>query len=138
MNIIDFIVCDDIRHEIGNKNTIIGAYDEELTFIEQDSKEKDTWPKVLKLGFFVRVKLLEEDPLPDELTLEFIHQEKIFSSVKVKIQASTKVHLLGFSLVNNNFKIPGSGDIIFKLKLFKNGQLIFDESPEYKLSVNLN
>ena len=28
MKIVDFIVCDDIRREIGGKNTIIGVYDE--------------------------------------------------------------------------------------------------------------
>lgn len=134
MNILDFIVCDDIRHEVSNKITIIGAYADLLIFPVQDATV-DQWPKQLKMGFFIRIKRHEEDPIPDEFHVEFVHEGKIFSNVRGNISAPQKVTLFNLPIVSDGFKIPGKGQISFNVKLFKNKKLIFDSSPDYRLKV---
>ena len=134
MNIIDFIVCDDIRHEVSNKNTIIGAYDEQLVFHVQDVTV-DQWPKQLKLGFFIRIKLHEGDPMPDEFHVEFVHEGKIFSNVRGSFSVPSKITLINLALVSNHFKISGKGQISFNVKLLKSNKLIFESSPDYRLTV---
>lgn len=49
MRINNFILCDDIRTEVGNKKSLMGVYSKEITFsVAKD--EKKQWPKELVLG----------------------------------------------------------------------------------------
>lgn len=134
MNILDFIVCDDIRHEASNKITIIGAYADQLIFPVQDATA-DQWPKQLKMGFFIRIKLHEEDPIPDEFHVEFVLEEKTFANVRGNVSTTSKVTLITLPLVSDRFQIPGKGQISFNVKLYKNKSLIFESSPDYRLKV---
>ena len=52
MNIINFILCDDIRSEAGNKKSLMGVYTKELSF-SVTAEEKGVWPKDLMLGMML-------------------------------------------------------------------------------------
>jgi len=134
VNILDFIVCDDIRYEVSNKITIIGAYADQLVFYVQDVTV-DQWPKQLKLGFFIRIKLHEEDPIPDEFHVEFVQDGKIFTNVRGNFSAPSKITLFTLALVSDHFKIPGKGQINFNIKIFKNKKIIFEGSPDYRIEI---
>jgi hypothetical protein len=135
MKIFDFIVCDDIRFEINNKNTLIGIYDD-LNF-NVDKLSLDQWPKAMKLGFFVRIKLEPSDEI-DEFQLEFFLNEKEISKARGLINNPIeKSLLLNIALVNNNFIIPNKGIISFKLKFFNSKKLVCELEPDYKLKVDV-
>lgn len=135
MKIYDFIVCDDIRFEIGNKNTLIGIYDD-LNF-NVDKISLDQWPKAIKLGFFVRIKLDPSDEI-DEFQLEFFLNNKEFSNAKGLINNPIEKNLLlNIALVNNTFVIPNKGTITFKIKFFNDKKLVCELEPDYKLKVDV-
>jgi len=52
MKIINFILCDDIRTEVGNKKSLMGVYSKEILFTA-NTEEKETWPKSLILGMML-------------------------------------------------------------------------------------
>jgi len=60
MKITNFIVCDDIRHEEGNKISLMGVYDEVITFPVSPDKV-DVWPKTLSFAVYIRAAIDRED-----------------------------------------------------------------------------
>lgn len=62
MKLLDLIICDDIRQEVGGKQSLIGVYsDLIINFIPGQV----VWPVNFKLGIFIRIKLEENDLRPD-------------------------------------------------------------------------
>ena len=60
MKFSDIIVCDDVRREIGNKRTIVGAYADKIVFQHQQNVPQ--WPTFKPIGIFFRVIKEEGDP----------------------------------------------------------------------------
>ena len=89
MKISNFIICDDIRTEIGNKHSLIGVYDGVIEFNVPPS-EIGKWPKVLKLGLFAR------------FTTESDDERKKISRIRIKIENNGIEKSLVQSNLNTN------------------------------------
>ena len=143
MQLLDFIVCDDIRHEVGNKMTLVGIYGDQMQIMALPTPGEDKWPKAIKLAFFVRIKILNDEPMPNAFNLQFFQDEKEVNSIKQNVIIPTpppgmspqKVTLLNLALVFGNFKLLATGEINFKLTLLRDGKVIYDISPEYVLKI---
>ena len=73
MDILDFIVCEDIRQEIGGKCSIVGIYNDTIVL---NGLPKDVqWPIALRLGVFVRLLRDETEELPTDFRLKISHEE---------------------------------------------------------------
>lgn len=134
MKLLDFIVCDDIRHEIGNKPSIMGVYD---NIIFSPPPEGDLeWPITLRLGFFIRFLKEPGDVQPEAFRVEFIRDGSVFSKVEGIIKAASDS---GFSivLVNSAFQLIGVGPISFKIVFSKKGKVINQFEPDYRLHVEV-
>lgn len=137
MKLIDFIACEDIRHEIGNKMTLVGIYADQLSIMVLPKPAEDKWPKGIKMGIFIRIKV-DDSPMPDAFTMQFFQNEKEVDGIKGNVTIptpSTKVDLLNLAIVFGNFKISGIGEIKFRLKLLKDGEVIYEVSPDYTLKI---
>jgi hypothetical protein len=78
MKIADFIICDDIRRELGNKNTLIGVYDNLI--IQKVPNVNPVVPAGLKLAFFIRIKMGKDDSvLPDSFRFEALNNGKVIN-----------------------------------------------------------
>jgi hypothetical protein len=53
MKLVQFIVCDDIRKETGNKFSLMGIYENAIEFRVTPDK-KDKWPKTMRLGIYAK------------------------------------------------------------------------------------
>ncbi len=73
MKIINFIICDDIRSEMGNKKSLMGIYTKALSF-SVDADEKDIWPKELSLGMMLEFSISQN--IKSEA-----HEFKVFYSI---------------------------------------------------------
>lgn len=133
MKLIDFIVCDDIRREIGNKHTLVGVYDETVEFSVGKSGFKQ-WPKAMKLGFFIRVNF--DDEVPDEFSFNmlFLTEKKELGKGKVIINPTASKRL-NIVIVHNAFVFPNEGKIEFELVFYKNGKIIQEITPDCKLII---
>ena len=58
MKLLNFIICDDIRNELGNKHSLMGVYDDSIEF-QVTPDNQNTWPKSLKVGIYAKVKTEE-------------------------------------------------------------------------------
>ena len=132
----DFIICDDIRQEIWNKQTLIGVYDDTLDFYVDDIKN-DKWPKIMKTATYLRIQKEEKDVFPDKFKVTFFYESKPFLAAEGNIPENPRnIQLITIFIINNNFIYPGPGQYTFKLELFLKDSLIIDINPNYCLKVN--
>ncbi len=128
-----FLICDDIRTEIGNKHTLVGVYDDAIEFGVNNNT--NSWPKSIKLGFFIRVLL--KDSTPASFTFEATLNEET-----VKIGGGNFDNLpngirkLNLAMVYPNFIFKNSGEMKFTLTFYdKDSNLLSVLSPQYPLII---
>ena len=129
MKILDFLVCDDIRNEIGNKVSIMGLYDDVITF-NVTPENKNKWPKQLKLCFFIRTLFEEQDKEQNFDSFTITSKLGKHSSILAKgdfeptqISKSDKMIL---TILNDGFIFNEAGEMsfIFDLHSKKSGKTI--------------
>jgi len=136
MKLLNFIICDDIRKELGNKHSLMGIYDDSIEF-QVTSDNQNTWPKLLRIGIYAKVKT-EENEKVYRFKIRMKYNEKEIVLVDgglnhPKIKPSGKIVI---SLVNGAFKFENPGNIIFFLDFFnQKKELIATLSPEFVFSV---
>lgn len=114
MRLLDFVICDDIRTEIGNKLSLMGVYTG--TYIIPDNIVK--WPFPTRFGFFIR--LLAEGDQPGH---DFEFHILRLGETKVKIEGSIlnidpgKPFIIHFNI--SPFLIKEAGTLDFEIRFLK-------------------
>lgn len=124
MQLVDFIICDDIRFELKNKISIIGIYNEALN-IEANNPEQIPWPLSVPVGIYMRFTYDEEDQLAQGSTIPFT-----FSATKKSDQEEEVLARLTGQYTHNNpeshyicipirtsLQMKGPGVLLFSLTL---------------------
>lgn len=98
-----FIVCDDIRSELGNKYSLMGIYLDSVVF-QRLKGSTEVWPKALKLGFYIRLVKEQEDMevCPDS-TFNFYSER------------DGKTELLGNGIINDRKAINQNGKFVITI-----------------------
>jgi len=137
MKILAFLVCDDIRNEIGNKNSLIGVYDDRILFNVTPDR-KNTWPKTMKIGIFAVIALEGKDPKKFSFKMKYNEKEQLLGGGEIRFKSDdTKKHKFKVAMVYNNFPFDKPGKIKFTFEFFdKDGALIDSVSPTYELEVS--
>ncbi len=124
MKLRDFIICDDIRIETGNKQTLVGVYQDTIDFPGTPA-DSDKWPKALKLGFFARILLESKDDLGFEeisFNVRFDDAEEIeLSRGKVEISKMTP-SVFVISIVHGAMSFPREVRAQFFFRFYRSGQ----------------
>ncbi|MDQ7797673.1 MAG: hypothetical protein RDU76_01845 [Candidatus Edwardsbacteria bacterium] len=135
MKLVDFIICDDIRFEIGEKHTLVGLYGD-INFTQRKG-QKPVLPAMIKLGIFIRCIVDKKAENPDAFLLELLHDTKgKLAQVEGALVIPEAVKYINLALVNN-YVIPDVGKIIFKLHLFKEKKEVDCIEPVYTFEVKI-
>ena len=130
MKLSSFLICDDIRQELGNKQSLIGIYDDTLNF-DVPLNISNKWPKVIKLGVFI--KLMFDDDT-EKNNFHRIRLEYTSNNETVQLLDSTKqvipqnqLNGITISIVTNQLLIKASGDMPLRCIIFdRNNKIIGD------------
>lgn len=133
MKLLDLIVCDDIRQEIGGKQSLIGVYSDLV--INYPPEKKIQLPLNLKIGIFLRFKIDVEDSIPESFEINCIQNEKIIMTFNGNLKFPKDINYFNLAVVNNAFPIPNTGEIIFKISFKKDNKILYSFDPEYTLKV---
>ncbi len=113
-----FIVCDDIRAELGNKFSLMGIYLDRIVF-QRPKGTPEIWPKAIKLGFYLRFLAEKKD-------------EAIESGITFNFYCENNGQLqrLGSGVIDNPKALLGTGKfainmMISSLIINKQGTLNF-------------
>lgn len=132
MQLIDFIVCDDIRNEISGKNTLVGVYSDLIVYLPE---KFDKFPVKMKLGFFIRIKRQQNDEVPNSFLVQFFQNGKKFEEMHGELKAPENVKNFVLSLIHGAFPIPNIERVDFKIILKKNDKVIWEHKSIYSLNV---
>lgn len=120
MKIINFLICDDIRFEIGNKHSLIGVYDGKIIFNVLPDKQGQ-WPKNNKIGIFAKFQLESEKPYSFSLKVFYNKKEKEIGKGLLNIDHSKSNNKITLALLHNNFEFSELGEIEFQFEFFDKG-----------------
>jgi hypothetical protein len=125
MKLMNFVVCDDIRFEIGGKHTLVGVYDD-LVFNVLPNAENN-WPLIIRLAFFVRLQQDEGEKL-DADRFEFCvtqiglsEKVPVFSQPIIKPIDTKTIHLI---MTIGAFAVFKEGQIAFHVNFFKGQEIV--------------
>jgi hypothetical protein len=134
MKLIDFIVCDDIRQEIGGKVTLVGVYEDRI-MINAPSPDAVRWPVHLKLGFFIR--LLNDGTAPDmdNFDLQVRCNGKPICRLSGPITIGPQQRLMNLFFVNSAVRFPSEGLLSVALMFKKKKETVFEIQPDLHIRV---
>lgn len=136
MRITNFLVCDDVRHEVGGKATVVGIYNDlGIPYDKKDAK----FPLKLHLGFYMRIKMDASDKkIPDAFDFEFLQGDKKEIAVnKGKIVAEKEPKYIVLTVVFSQFPVKSDEPIKFKIKFYKSDVQICELEPDFAMNVIL-
>ena len=123
MKLINFIICDDIRLEVGGKHTIVGLYDDAINF-NVPIAEKGKWPKGMKLGIFVRARFEDEKEKEAidsfRLDVSFNDKKKTIAAGKLNFQEQKEAKGVNLAAVFEQFAFECAGLLKMKIVLLNN------------------
>jgi hypothetical protein len=64
MKQVDFIICDDVRMEVGNKVSLMGIYDDQI-FFAQPGPAEQIWPRPMRTGIYIKAELEGKEVMPE-------------------------------------------------------------------------
>ncbi len=116
----DFLVCDDIRQEVGDKFSLVGVYADSIRLTFQGEA---VWPALLpKLGIFVRTKPLV-DFTPQRFSMTIAHNGTQIGKFGGDLKVSDPARPITIAFVAVPFPIPGPGTIQFHLDFWSGEQV---------------
>ena len=134
MKIIDFIICEDIRREIGNKETLIGVFPNYMIALSKGSDFKK--PLNIKLAFMFRFLFEDKDPIPDFFKIEFIaNGETCFKIKDQPISIAPTIKLFNILVNAPNFPVKSYGEIEIKIIFKKQNKIIKTLKPDFNINI---
>jgi Family of unknown function (DUF6941) len=128
VRLADFIVCEDIRFEIGNKVTLVGIYGEEIRFAASPATPV-VWPLLFRMGIFARVRC---DPasLPDRFKISILHEARAIGTIEGPIVISRPEHAIHLTTMNQ-ILMPAPGRVTFKIDLGRGSDHLVALEPDF-------
>jgi hypothetical protein len=127
MKITNSIICEDIRYEMGNKVSLIGVRDSDISF-RKTEKGEPIWPKFIKIGLYLNLSfksksIIKRAKLVGVFSCLGDICEKI-AEVEVPDFPENKYDM-SLALVASKFKITKPGTLEFKIEVYdKNNNVI--------------
>ena len=125
MKIKDFIFCDDIRTEIGNKHSLMGVYGDDLKFASLPGRPMK-WPINKPLGLFIRL-IIEKDDIFDSIKMKFSMDNHTgnLPELNMKMDAAA-INKPQVNIVTKiePLPIPGPGKLTVYLSFLKQGTIL--------------
>jgi hypothetical protein len=132
VQLCDFIVCEDIRFEIGNKVTLVGIFSDEIILSAPPPKEV-VWPAAIRLAVFARLRA-DEKRMPDRFKITVLHDGNAVGSFEgaiLIVKPERAIHLT----VMNQVIMPAPGPVSFSLDLHRGPEHLGTLAPVYRFEL---
>jgi len=136
MKLLDFIICDDIRNEIGNKHSLMGVYDDSIEFHVTPDKQ-NTWPKLLRIGIYAKVKTEDnEEVFNFKIRKKYNQKETVLLDRNLNLPKNITSKKINIAFVHSAFKFENPGNFTIFLDFYnQKKELIATLSPEFVINV---
>ncbi len=134
MKLIDFIVCDDVRHETGNKVSLMGIYQGDI-IIQANGPVGKSIP--MRLGIFVRLLVEEQEAMPDRFEITIRSDKKPLASMQGENANVEHKRLLQLAFVAHPLPIRGNTVLEVAASFYKGEELLLSQSIPDGVSVKV-
>lgn len=136
MKIITFVICDDIRREIGNKHSLMGVYDGKINFNVTPDK-KDSWPKYMKIGIFAVFDFEEDKPHSLTINMNYNEKNQLLGTAERGKPDDLEKNKCTVAVVLSDFRFHEPGSIKFTFDFFDaDKKKIKTLSPDFELKIS--
>jgi hypothetical protein len=133
MRLLDFLVADDIRQELGNKTSVMGIFNNAISLnVPTDFK----WPFPLRLGLYIRILSDDTDEIPNRFQLKISLDGKVIAEFKGNLKTKEQAKLITLQLSANPLPIPALGVLNFQLELLKENVVISSFTNPFPINVS--
>jgi hypothetical protein len=133
MKFIDILFCDDIRHELNNKLSVMGLYNERLV-LNTNKENVITWPQPINLSALLRFSLDAQDERPSSFEFTYLLNKKDILQIKGDLRLIDESR---FQLILNGLGIPlEPGQLGFSITLYNHGKLLLTKKNESALLIS--
>ncbi len=136
MKVLDFIICDDVRQEIGNKFTLVGIYDSDIK-VQTKAPETLKWPLPMSLALYGRLQPEAREPGFDAFEIRILHEGKELAEIKGTVKMTPTDKTIPIHIRMPNFPLPGPGKLTFFLKTSHQGKVAFDSEMPRSITVSV-
>ncbi len=141
MKIVNFLLCDDIRKELGNKISLMGVYRDSIEFLVSADKS-NSWPKKKQMGFlcdFLISPEIAQIATNFQILITYLGKESIIAkgpmSQPQEIDSNLKPTRLSL-LASYMYAFPSEGRLEFKVELLDETQRVIESaSPDVGFDV---
>ena len=134
MKLLDFIVCDDIRQERGDKLSFMGVFGDTIKLQIPKGASR---PVPFRVAAFFRILVEDQDVVPDRFKIVIKMGTEVAASFEGGIGAKGKPRLMGFPLPQLPVPAFDDGILSFQALFFAGDKLLLDATPAYGTSVQL-
>jgi hypothetical protein len=137
MQVDNFIVCDDIRFEMGNKMSIMGIYDDTILIPSSQQGVDLKWPLPMRLAFFIRLYLLDPTSVPNRFEFIVIHEAEKIASVEGELSILDVSKPLRLAISVAQLPMPKPGNLSFKLVFKRDSEVIAEKTDLRQLTIGI-
>ncbi len=135
MKLTDFILCDDIRQERGDKLSLMGVFTDNITLQVPTHTPR---PFGFKLMAFFRVLIEAADQtMPDQFRVSVKGSANENVTIEGGINITGRIRMLQLPLPLVPLAVQGDTTLSFEIQLLAKGNEIFRAAPPYTVSVRV-
>lgn len=136
MKIQDFLICDDIRQEVGNKFSLMGIYDSDIK-IQARAPESLAWPLGINLALFGRFQMESTDPIFDSFEIQVQHNKHEVAKVQANLTSVSRDNPITLNTRMPGFPLPGPGELTFYVKFNQGGSTVIEKEMPRTITVSV-
>jgi hypothetical protein len=135
MKLLDFVVCDDIRFETGNKASLMGVYNDSM-FLTAQAGVAIKWPVVVRLGVYARLLAEKEKASPNRFLLDISHENNVLTHSEGELEIQDLSRPFALALPLAQLPIPGPGHLTFRLLFQRDSDVVSDIIVDRPFAIN--
>lgn len=135
MKLIDFIVCDDIRRELGDKLSFMGVFGDSIKLQIPKGAPR---PVSFRIAMYLRILIEDGDSIPDGFKATVHVDNKEFAKIEGNIGVSGgNPKILGFVLPITALQVADDTTLSFEANFFVAGKSIMEVSLPYDIAIQV-
>jgi len=136
VKINDFIICDDVRQEVGNKFSLMGIYDEDIK-IQTQKPESLVWPLPINLAIFCRVTHESVDGSVDSFEFMAVQNNMEVAKIQGGVVLQSTEKAFPITVKMPGFPLLGEGTLKFRIKFGYKGKWVYNEEAPKTINISV-
>lgn len=135
MKLLDCVVCDDIRHEIGGKVSLMGIFGDSIKLQIPKGTPR---PVSLPLALYLRILVEGQETIPETFKVVVALNQNEFAKIEGNISVvGERPKMLGFVLPLKMLQVSEDAIMSIVATFYAGGKTLLEASPPYKVSIQI-